>query len=86
MKTVHMTDHMTFPIRGPEGEFEVDVFYSDDWRVTEICIAGENGATVNEEVCHAAISVATTMSKVAQAQIREHQGAAIDAAADPAGR
>jgi hypothetical protein len=42
MKTVHMTDHMTFPIRGPEGEFEVDVFYSDDWRVTEICIAGEN--------------------------------------------
>jgi hypothetical protein len=68
MKVVQMSDHMTFPIHGPDGEFEVDVFYSPDWRVTEICIAGEDGATVTEGVVNMAMTVATGMGKMAAAK------------------
>jgi hypothetical protein len=70
MKTVQLSDHVIFSMRGPMGEYEIDVFFSADWRVTELCIAGEDEAEVNEFICQAAITQATAMSKLAQAQLR----------------
>jgi hypothetical protein len=66
MKVVQITDHMTFPIEGSEGKYEVDVFYSADWRVTEICIAGEDGATVTEGIVHMAMTAATMFGTAAK--------------------
>jgi hypothetical protein len=70
MKTVHYNaaaPHFTFPIQSANGEYEVDAFFSVDGRLTELCIAGENGAIIDEETCGAAASAALCMGKLIKA-------------------
>jgi hypothetical protein len=78
MKIVNLgtLDHATFPIYGPSGQFEIDAYFSDDGRLTELCIAGEADATVDEEVCRAAISAATALHKIANTADRAKEPAA----------
>jgi hypothetical protein len=64
--------HVTFPVGGPTGKYEVDAYFSAaDFHVTEICIAGEDGAPVNGEVCSAAIGFAEALGKLARAKPTE---------------
>jgi hypothetical protein len=80
MKTLHFDPnepHLTFPVLAPDGgEYEVDAFFSADGRLTELCIAGENGAAVDERVCRSAVLTATGIGQQIKAAAA---GRAVDA-------
>ena len=56
-----------FPARG-DGSFEAKAFFALDGRLIKLCIVGEEGTTIDAEICVSAVTLAGAMRKSAMSK------------------
>ena len=50
---------------GETGAFEAKAFFAPDGRIIKLCIVGEEGTTIDAEICVSAVTLAGAMRKSA---------------------
>ena len=56
---------LTFSGEGETGAFEAKASFAPDGRIIKLCIVGEEGTTIDAEICVSAVTLAGAMRKSA---------------------
>jgi hypothetical protein len=57
---------LLFSGEGKTGLFKAEAFFARDGRLIKLCIVGEEGTTIDAEICVSAVTLAVSMGKSAR--------------------
>jgi hypothetical protein len=55
---------LIFSGEGETGLFKAEAFFSRDGRLIKLCVVGEEGTTIDAEICVSAVTLAVSMGKM----------------------
>jgi hypothetical protein len=54
---------LLFSGEGETGLFKAEAFFARDGRLIKLCVVGEEGTTIDAEICVSAVTLAVSMGK-----------------------
>ncbi len=55
---------LIFSGEGETGLFKAEAFFARDGRLIKLCVVGEEGTTIDAEICVSAVTLAVSMGKM----------------------
>jgi hypothetical protein len=55
---------LTFSGEGETGLFTAEAFFAQDGLLIKLCVVGEEGTTIDAEICVSAVTLAVSMGKM----------------------
>ena len=55
---------LIFSGEGKTGLFKAEAFFARDGRLIKLCVVGEEGTTIDAEICISAVTLAVSMGKM----------------------